>query len=189
VATYRAQVAFALDTALPRDACVITPHYSGTDPAALAVALKNNIKSQAIIGATVPFTVKIYDAKAAAPNFPLATQEQVGTPPVTAAPREIALCLSFYGSFNRPRYRGRLYLPAFLVGGGIGIRPTSTQRSAVATWATTLGKTLPSGHLWTVYSRRNAADVPVTNYWVDDEWDTVRSRGMKPTTRTTGTIP
>ena len=30
---------------------------------------------------------------------------------------------------------------------------------------------------------------PVTNVWVDDEWDTIRSRGLKSTSRVTATVP
>jgi hypothetical protein len=40
-----------------------------------------------------------------------------------------------------------------------------------------------------VYSRREKVARPVTNYWVDDEWDTVRSRGLRSSTRVTGTLP
>jgi len=28
----------------------------------------------------------------------------------------------------------------------------------------------------------------VSNWWVDDEWDTVRSRGLRPDIRVTGTV-
>jgi hypothetical protein len=59
----------------------------------------------------------------------------------------------------------------------------------VLTFGPTFGKTLPSGVAWVVWSRKDQVARPVTNYWCDDEWDTVRSRGLKAVTRQTGTIP
>jgi hypothetical protein len=40
---------------------------------------------------------------------------------------------------------------------------------------------------WIVWSRKNHTATKVQNYWVDDEWDTVRSRGLKRSTRQVAT--
>jgi hypothetical protein len=38
---------------------------------------------------------------------------------------------------------------------------------------------------WVLRSPSDHAFKPITNVWVDDEWDTMRSRGTRPTTRVT----
>jgi hypothetical protein len=40
-----------------------------------------------------------------------------------------------------------------------------------------------------VFSRKNNVSYTVTDFWVDDEWDVMRTRGTKPTTRQTAKIP
>ena len=41
---------------------------------------------------------------------------------------------------------------------------------------------------WIVWSPTNDEAVHVTNAFVDDEWDTVRKRGLKPTARSTSIV-
>jgi hypothetical protein len=189
VSSYRVQVAFQLDTAFPRDAMTINPHYFGDNPQALGDALKTNIKANVQVGPSMPFTIKVYDAMKAPPNYPLYTTTNGTGFVATTLPREVALCLSYYATNNRPSYRGRLYIPVALIGGTIGLRPTSTQMNAVLAWKTTLGANLPSGHTWVVFSEKLQQGSNVTAVWCDDEWDTIRSRGLKSTTRVTGTVP
>src|SRR4051794_19841575 len=107
MAVYRAQIGVPMDSALPRDVITINPHYEGDDPGALAVALKASFAAwTATAGRSV--TIKIYDAKKAPPSYPLATASTVGTTLGSSCPREVALCLSYYTGYNRPRFRGRL---------------------------------------------------------------------------------
>lgn len=190
MAIYRSLISFPLDTGLPRDRMVMTPHFEGNDPAALGAALKANLIANPNIANAFPFTVKIYDAEKAPPSYPL-YESTIGTGnPATGNPRELALCLSYYATFNRKRFRGRIYIPLALCGGGAaGLRPTGTQIGKALSFGPTFGKNLPSGHWWTVWSRVDKASRQVNNYWVDDEWDIIRSRGMRGTTRQTGTIP
>lgn len=186
---YRAQISFAVDGVLPADAMTITPHYFGTDAQALADKLKSNLAAFALVGATKPFKIRIYNAQAPPPSYPLAVAEQTGTPPTSTVPRELALCLSYYSVYNRPRNRGRVYLPMVLVGGVMGARPTTTQISSALSFKDPLTNGLPPSTNMVVYSRRNDQSYGVDNFWVDDEWDVVRSRGRKPTTRQTATFP
>jgi hypothetical protein len=189
VAIYRAQISFPYDSDLPRDRITITPHYSGSDPQALADALKTNLTAYTPISSSVAFNIKIYNAQGSPPHFPLAqANSTLQTPATSFLPRELALCFSYYGGFNRPRFRGRLYIPAMWAGGTAGARPTSTQRTNVANIAPRLANGLPSGTSFGVYSRRDNGFSTASNWWVDDEWDIVRSRGSKSTTRTTGTF-
>lgn len=181
----RALISFDVDTALPRDKMTISPHYGQVDnPQALADALKTHLIALSQISATVPFTVKVYDAEKAPPSAPLATSQQVGTPKLSLFPREIALCLSYYSTYNRPRYRGRLYIPKAILSGSVGLRPSTIQQNEVLNdWAGALFRNLPPAVNGIVWSRFDKKAYGITNFWVDDEWDTVRSRGMKPTSR------
>jgi hypothetical protein len=189
VSVVKTQISFACDSTLPRDRVVITPHYFTDDPQALADKLLLNVKGITLVGAVVDLQVKVYDQAGPPPHFPIGEAHQVGSAVTSPGPRETALCLSYYATRNRARYRGRLYIPNAFIGGPINVRPTSTQRSAAMAFGPALGKNLPSGSTWVVWSTVDATHRPVTDYWVDDEWDTIRSRGLKGTTRSTGTIP
>jgi hypothetical protein len=186
---FRTHISFPFDSAFPRDEITITPHFFGDNAQGLANALKANLIAFSSIG-TIPFKIKVYDAEKAPPSYPLATAEQVGSPTTSTAPREVALCLSYYSTYNRPSYRGRLYLPHHIIGGGaVGARPTTVQRDTALAFKNVLANGLPASHNWVVYSRKLQKSFGVSNAWVDDEWDTVRSRGLKGTARTLGTVP
>jgi hypothetical protein len=185
LAIYRAQISFPVDSVLPADAFTITPHYQGDDAVALANMLKSNLSAFSPIGATKPFTIRVYDAQKAPPSYPLAVAEQSGTPPASNGPRELCLCLSYYATYNRPRFRGRLYIPAMFTGTGYQARPTGSAIAAALGWHAPLAVGLPSGTTFSVYSRMDAKAYTVSDFWVDDEWDVLRSRGRKSTTRQT----
>lgn len=184
-----AKIAFQLDSTLPRDAITINPCYFGDDPAALANALKTNLMVVPEVAADTPFVIKVYNAEKAPPSYPLAEASNGTGSKASNVPREVALCLSYYSTYNRPGYRGRVFIPAAFVGGAMSLRPTGTQIGKALAWANTLGKGLPNAHNLVVYSRKLGASFGVSNTWVDDEWDTVRSRGLKPTTRQMGVLP
>ena len=188
MATYRVSIGFQLDSALPRDLVTINPHYNGDNPQALGDALKNNLIGFGALGPTMPFTVKVYDALKAPPNYPLYTTTNGTSFATTAKPREVAMCLSYYSTYNRPSYRGRLYIPAGLIPGGMVLRPTQSQIDSVISWKNVLGKGLPAQHNWVVWSKKLQQANGVSHVWCDDEWDTVRSRGLKSTIRTLQTL-
>lgn len=189
IVIFLAKIGFQLDSALPKDVVTINPCYFGDDAQALANALKTNLTAHTVIGVDTPFTVKIYNAEKEPPNYPLATAIQGTGFKVSALPREVAICLSYYSTFNRPGYRGRVFLPATFVGGSLALRPTTVQQNNALAFTNVLGKGLPTGHNLVVYSRHLGQSFGVSNTWVDDEWDTVRSRGLKPTTRVQSTLP
>lgn len=187
MSVFRAAIGFPFDSALPRDVMQITPHFNGDNAQALADALKTNLKNVPAISTTKPFKIKIYDANQLPPSYPIATAEQTGAAPATSAPRELALCLSYYALFNRPSLRGRLYIPFALVGGTPSVRPSGPMMSTVTSFATSVFMSgLPANHHWVVWSRKNREAENVTNWWCDDEWDIIRSRGLRPTTRVLG---
>lgn len=183
-------MSFPYDSALPRDAITINPHFFGDNADALADALKTNLTGWPATS-LLPATIKVYDAAKAPPSYPLAVATKTGTTPNTAHPRELCLCLSYYTTYNRPRYRGRLYLPAAWVGGSPGLRPTALQRDQVIEFATAvLTPNLPAAHNWVVWSNvERKSQGGVSNVWCDDEWDIMRSRGLRGTVRTEATVP
>ena len=196
----RLQVSMAADTALPRDRFVMTPHFDvgfdiadlTTSPDAqalchdLAVALGNYLVPQD--GREI--NVKAYDAQGTAPVYPIGDYTHApATYPASGMLREVALCLSFYSGRNIKRYRGRLYIPLAAIGGGSAVTPrpaasTMTKAAQLAPILQNLGGTNVD---WVVYSRADNVARPVTNWWVDDEWDIQRRRGLRGTTRQTGT--
>jgi hypothetical protein len=108
-------------------------------------------------------------------------------------PREVALCLSFRGAENVPRQRGRIFC------GPVNAqteRPADAIRTICLSLATGLANIGGTNVDWCVFSRASVgptgglADAfhPVKQAWVDDEWDTQRSRGLRATTRSTLTL-
>lgn len=132
------------------------------------------------------------------------TPQADGTP----MPAEVAMCLSFNGSFvnqpvesggTRPRARrsGRIYLPHIDVNESAQwgdtdqyTRPKATFRTAVLDAAEALNDdVIEAGGVWVVYSRAGGVTHPVVNAWVDDAFDTQRRRGPRATTRENRAIP
>lgn len=179
---FRVQMGFPYDSALPRDVVTVNPHFEGDNAQALLVALKANLLANNFTAAH-PFTLKAYDALKAPPSYPLWTESAPGSIPNSGIPREVALCLSYYAGFNRPSFRGRLYLPGWWFGVAPNNRPSTAVQTACVDWSDVLTKNLPGGHWWSMYSPKRRSAAQVTHVWCDDEWDTVRSRGMKATAR------
>jgi hypothetical protein len=190
----RAQCTFQVDSANPTDGLTITPHFKVVN----LPGLSNNIQGLADDLATAlmtwqtintQLTVKMYDAQHAKPNYPLATTVKAGSGINPASNnRDVALCLSYYATTNRPRRRGRIYTPCCVC----GITPSSA--NATSTHMNKAAALVPIftglGGLdvdWVLFSRADNASYPVTNWYVDNAWDTQRSRGGKGTARVTGT--
>jgi hypothetical protein len=94
------------------------------------------------------------------------------------------MCLSYYATVNRPRWRGRLYIPASLLSvTSPGLRPTAATISNTLAFRTILTSGLPDGTFLEVWSPTDKNGHGVTQFWVDDEWDIMRSRGLRSTTR------
>jgi hypothetical protein len=188
------QCSFMMDTPLARDRVVITPHFSaaqltqGVNANALCTDLATALATWAQNEGEIQVTA--YDAQGTQPVYPLGTAKtQAGIVGTSASPREVALCLSYYSQQNIPRRRGRLYIPAALASGGsVSRRPTDANLSNVGAVAGILANLGGVDVDWVVYSRANDEAYPVSNWWVDDEWDTVRSRGGTATKRIAGAV-
>jgi hypothetical protein len=99
----------------------------------------------------------------------------------------VALCLSYYSENNVPKRRGRLFVPIAVLRSTPGLRPDSAQRTKALDLGGLLANAGGANIDWGVWSRTDGAFHPTTNSWVDDEWDTMRSRGLRATTRSTAT--
>ena len=183
---FRVQVGFPMDSSLPKDVVTLNPHFNGPDPAALAAALKVNLTAAPPFSGH-PFTVKVYDALKPPPSYPLAVEQVVGTTPNSQTPREIALCVSYYTTYNRPRFRGRLYLPGTWFGSAPALKPsTATMNSALGWVKAAFHDNLPASTAWVVFSpTERKSQGGVSDMWCDNEWDTVRSRGLVADNRVT----
>lgn len=181
---------------LARDAAVNTVWFNdtgtGTDPQNIADDVRDLYVSN--LGQASPIEVKVYDHADAKPR-PVKGRAvaNIGAGGGGAQePREVALCLSFYADRNIPRHRGRIYLPAYLMTAvDMGQRPSNAAMDAVLAFATKSNNSFPDvggvDVTWCVFSRKDGVARKVTAGWVDDEWDTVRSRGLRATKRTTFT--
>ncbi|RPJ53868.1 MAG: hypothetical protein EHM24_32395 [Acidobacteria bacterium] len=187
---WRLQCTWQADSAAPRDRIQISPHFNDTGATTDPQGLCDDLLEQ-LMGVT-PFVgevrVTAYDAQGTPPVYPAADAiANKGAAAATTQPRELALCLSYYSGRNIPRRRGRLYLPLFFVyGGAPSLRPTLPV-AKMPTIASALQNLGGIDVDWCVYSRLDKTARPVTNWWYDDEWDVVRSRGLKGATRVLGT--
>lgn len=129
-------------------------------------------------------------AVAAPPGDPvLAMREKVRTKaaPEPSGPREVALCLSYYAGANTRRKRGRMYIGPWNYG-ALSRRPLVASQNALRDLALDLGNLGGVNVDWVQYSPTNNSSTPVSNFWIDNEWDTMRSRGLLGTSRVSGTV-
>lgn len=136
------------------------------------------------------FEVRAYDLGDTSPRVPRARVKTLnggyGTG-AAAGPQEVALCLSYFAGTNLPRKRGRMYFGPFQVG-QMATRPSDILIGQIGDFAAAISNLGGVNVDWVQYSPTTGAFSKVTNWWVDDEWDTQRSRGVKATKRITGTV-
>jgi hypothetical protein len=189
--TWKLQTSFAMDTTFPRDRMVITPHFDDgsaiTGPQGLCDDLAAALDGWT--SGTQEIQVKAYDVEGTPPVFPAAEAiVNPGAAPASNVPREVAVCLSFYAERNLPRQRGRLYIPLAVTGLGAGVEPDSLIRQKVADLVPIFANLGGTDVDWCVWSPTTQTMRSVTNWWVDNEWDTVRSRGLRASERLEGTV-
>jgi hypothetical protein len=191
VPTWRLQTTWWKDTLLPADGITITPHFDdqgvGTDPQGLCDDLLAAL--QAWEPSTSQIRIRAYDAQGTVPVFPQGDAEvNTGVAGISTTNREVAVCLSFYSERNRPRQRGRLYIPACITGQSVsGPRVPLAHQQKVGDLAQIFQDLGGPDVDWVVYSPTDDVARPVTHWWVDNAWDTVRSRGLAPDSRIEGT--
>jgi hypothetical protein len=188
------QVARVPTSNLPRDRIIHTVHFKTLDPVFDADHADIAADIATLFDQTLPpitgfgsWEVKVYDEGDAMPREPRAVHTLAQrTPGSGATAREVALCLSFFADRNLPRYRGRIYMGPMT--SGIGERPSSQQTGYGTALANGLAGIGGLDIQWCVKSRADGEYRQVTDFWIDDEWDTQRRRGLKATTRVAGTV-
>lgn len=193
----RAQCTWQIESLLPRDGVMINPCFRHNLPAmgggsaqSIADDLAAALKAWEVGPTLHQLTVKLYDAQAPPPNRPMATKVlNANQAQGWSTPPELACCLSFYGGTNQPHQRGRIYLPVAKAdtASAAAPRPTSTIRTKIAALASTFSGIGGADVDWVVYSPTRDDATKVDHYFVDDDWDIIRSRSVRPTTRTAGT--
>lgn len=196
MALVRAQCVFEWSDSLPRDAVTHTLHFSVAEGVVWGGAEFDSLASdlRAIWDGFTAYstrkrTVKLYDLDDPMPRPVKAISASTNTPGAMSGTgnRDVALCLSYYGERNLPRTRGRIYLGPFSATDVGGQKPPAA--------LTTLIQTLPPAFSglggpnvdWVVYSPTGQSHEKVQNWWIDNEWDTQRRRGLKGDTRIKGT--
>jgi hypothetical protein len=194
---YRALVSTYKSSELPKDwvtnSVYFDDHGVGTDATQLATdiaTLFGTYRSLPLGWDRV--NCRLYDMAEPAPRQIQGQFTYTATPVATASgPREVALCLSFYGDANLPSHRGRIYIGPWGYT-SLTERPTSPQLTSMTAlqvglrgiggvdvdWCVFSPK-LSAGQGWTPTGGGEPDFEPISGGWVDDEWDTVRSRGLR----------
>lgn len=136
--------------------------------------------------------LKFYSAVTTVPNYPLHEYSfnLANATGSVGLPLEVSLCASYQcdSATTVPvrRRRGRIYIPGFSEAANDTGRPSSTVVSSLADAYRDYCEAVNALPDFTasVWSRANASLYPVERVWVDNEWDTMRSRGGKSTLRT-----
>jgi hypothetical protein len=194
MAAYTAQVIARALSGLARDDTVNTLHFTsganpGTQPLAddLEAAFRTKLGGATqICGGMKRWDVKIYE-DGPAPNPPKSEKIGATQPVYDSGPREVALCLSFKGSSPlsglpaglTQKQRGRIYIGPFHSSQPSSSRPNAFLRTVLLDLGSLIKNAGGSGFLWVAGSDQ----VEVSKLWVDDEWDTQRRRGFRPTAR------
>ncbi len=137
-------------------------------------------------------TIKLTNIDDPQPRYPFyeETWNLSSVPTGAPAPTEVSICASFQGDrvsgTAQARRRGRIYvgpLKASLI--GTDGRPTSGALSQISAQTEDFyDDCLAMAESdWGVYSRVGAIFTPITNGWVDNEFDTQRRRGRVATSR------
>jgi len=160
---------------------------SGTDWQAFANDVREVFRTRTSgLGYLYGVETKVYDMADPMPRPVKAVGAWVqgGTTSQDATPREVTLCLSYYSVRNIPRFRGRLSIGPW---GFAAERPNAGQIASLVTLAGGLADVGGVDVDWGLWSPTRNAFSKITAGWVDNEWDTQRSRGLKATTRATYT--
>lgn len=136
---------------------------------------------------------KFLRAVSGSPNYPLFEESFAFTSAVPAIdlPVEVSLCISYMNdsqvSLSRASRRGRIYISGFPETGNTSGRPTSALQELLADayLAYVEDVNAISGLDAGVWSRTLGLVLPIDRIWVDNEWDTMRSRGTRSTDRYT----
>jgi hypothetical protein len=112
---------------------------------------------------------------------PIAIKTATQPAPAAPGPREVACCLSYRAGPSTPRSRGRIFLGPIRAGAMNSDYVTGMVGNAANSLGQKLISILALGATWSLYSRTVQGFAEITNWSVDNAWDTQRSRGIPPT--------
>lgn len=195
--------AYWTDT-VPRDRVVNTLHFANGSPDPINDTDYGDIASTvadafhsfftSIGTGSVPkrgYETRVYELDDTKPRVPRATHTIAPTGAEDSdslGPRQVASVLSYYSgdSALAARKRGRLYLGPFAKS-LLGSRVPTDITSQAHNLATAFGSAGGDNVQWVTFSRVGGGHDTVAHWWMDDRWDTIRRRGLKPLSRVTGT--
>lgn len=187
-ANYRVQVVLQLHTGEPeRDYVTNSLHYGAntTLPPAIGDAVWNaffmniNVYGQAINAWT-----KVYDMAAPAHSPPVYVKHATGAGTEVLGPRQVALCLSFYSGLNVRGQRGRIYVGPWAATDLLEMASATTLTKMIAL-AGALKNPGGADVIHQIWHHKTATWSNVSNYFVNNRWDTMRSRLQAETARQT----
>jgi hypothetical protein len=132
--------------------------------------------------------VKLYDMGDALPRPIKATATHTPGAPNTAdkyGPSQVALVLAFYADRNIKGQRGHIYIGPFTVGKTGQHIPDAGTMTDVLNLGHGLFDIGGQNVAHVLYSRQHALTHVLSDYWVDNRWDTQRRRLPKPSSRVT----
>jgi hypothetical protein len=188
---YRALVSTYKSTELSLDRITNTLYFDDKGATTNAGGLATDIANVFATYRTLPqgwdrVNVRLYDMAEPAPRQIQGEATNSATTQATTGvgPREVALCLSFRSDRNLPRKRGRIYIGPWQ-SNQLLERPQPSSIASLQTLRTSLANIGGPDVQWCIHSptRSLPGQTPVFEQvkagWVDDEWDTVRSRGLR----------
>lgn len=193
----RAQVTIYPTSNTVRDAATNTFYFDCTNTLAnyQEIALRLGVFYQSLVGLYSNLVrqslhdVKVYNNAAAAPNPPVfSTTFAFPTAPAgSPLPTECAIVSSFKSptvpGVSLARQRGRIYLgPLNTNTSGTDARPTNATLTTVSNAMQALNT--DRDPRWVVWSATQNDFFPITQGFIDNEYDTQRRRGRRSTTRT-----
>lgn len=192
--TFKIVLSTWLDTTDASDALQITPTFDTGITAGNPETLCNDLLTawEAWLAVNVRGTqirATAYDVRGAKPNYPkFMVTRNADTAKPAPNNRELALCLSFFNENNRPRNRGRLYIPVCFTGqnanGAVADGQLTQKVADLVPIFTGLGGIDVD---WGVWSTVDSQFRKATDWFVDNSWDTQRRRGKRATARVKGT--
>lgn len=199
--TYKFQVSWPVTDTLPRNRMSNTLHFQhvtgGLNDDALESMCADLVALYAVkYKGNYEILCKAYDTDAV-PNNPRASVVQhSGLAHQCNTARELALVLSYAGEHRGVKSeRGRIYTNPFIVGTNLvqdpALRPTTLQMEWALGFFSLANESFPDigGVDWKfgIYSPTYKTFTQAQQAWVNDDWDVMRSRGLRETQRITST--
>ena len=137
-------------------------------------------------------TLKLYDLGFPPPRVPLEAALDISLAGTDPLPYEVSVVASFHNGGPGPRNRGRIYLgplnqSALIVETGFTRVNPDLQQALIESMERMQGTS--ENLTWVQLSQANAETYPVAGGWVDNAFDTQRSRGIAPSARQTWGSP